>query len=68
MARGNGGKRRGNDIHFIDFKDSGGLRRFLSANGKIYSRKRLQTSSKAQRLVGQAVKRARYMGLLSYTN
>ena len=47
MARGKGGKRRGNDIHFIDFKDAGGLRRYLSANGKIYSRKRLQTSSTA---------------------
>jgi small subunit ribosomal protein S18 len=51
----------------IDYKDVPTLRRYVSQQGKIYSRKRAQTCSKCQRLVKKAVKRARFMGILSYT-
>ncbi|HYE03748.1 MAG TPA: 30S ribosomal protein S18 [Phycisphaerales bacterium] len=53
---------------YVDYKDVDTLRRLMSPNGKIYGRKRLQTSAKEQALVAQAVKRARFMGLLPYTS
>lgn len=53
---------------FIDWKDVDTLRRLMSPNGKILGRKRLATSAREQRMVGQAVKRARFMGLLPYTS
>lgn len=56
------------EVEYIDWKDVEKLRRMLSPNGKIYTRKRLQTSAHEQRMVAQAVKRARYMGLLPYTS
>ena len=52
----------------VDWKDAEKLRRMMSPNGKIYGRKRLQTTASEQRMVAQAVKRARYMGLLPYTS
>lgn len=53
---------------YVDYKDIDMLRRMLTPNGKIYSRKRLSTSAREQRALGQAIKRARYMALLPYTN
>lgn len=53
---------------YIDWKDAENLRRLMSPNGKIHSRKRLGLSAKEQRLAAQAIKRARYMGLLPYTS
>ena len=44
------------------------LRRLMTPNGKIYSRKRLSASAKQQRMIAQAIKRARYMALLPYTS
>lgn len=57
-----------NGIEFVDWKDVENLRRTMSPNGKIYGRKRLSTSAREQRLIAQAVKRARFMGLLPYTS
>ena len=53
---------------FVDWKDIENLRRMMSPNGKIYGRKRLSTSAREQKMVAQAVKRARFMGLLPYTS
>ncbi|GMV26322.1 MAG: 30S ribosomal protein S18 [Phycisphaerae bacterium] len=53
---------------FVDWKDIETLRRMMSPNGKIYGRKRAGTSAAEQRMVAQAIKRARYMGLLPYTS
>ncbi len=53
---------------YVDYKDIETLRRLLSPNGKILSRKRLGTTAREQRMVSQAIKRARYMGLLPYTS
>ncbi|MCZ6834234.1 MAG: 30S ribosomal protein S18 [Planctomycetota bacterium] len=53
---------------YIDYRSVDELRRLMTPNGKIYSRKRLSTSAGEQRLVAQAIKRARYMGLLPYTS
>lgn len=51
---------------FVDYKDTETLRRMMSANGKILSRRRTGANAMEQRMVARAVKRARYMGLLPY--
>lgn len=53
---------------YVDWKDVENLRRLMSPNGKIYGRKRLASSAAEQRLIAQAIKRARFMGLLPYTS
>ncbi len=57
---------KGNII--VDYKDIENLRRTMSPNGKIFARKRNGTSAQEQRLLAQAVKRARFMALLPYTS
>ncbi|MCP4837172.1 MAG: 30S ribosomal protein S18 [Phycisphaera sp.] len=53
---------------YVDYKSVDDLRRLMTPNGKIYTRKRLGASAREQRRVAQAVKRARYMALLPYTS
>lgn len=53
---------------FVDYKKADELRRLMTPNGKIYSRKRTGISSAEQRKVANAIKRARYMALLPYTS
>ncbi|MEM8835088.1 MAG: 30S ribosomal protein S18 [Planctomycetota bacterium] len=52
----------------IDYKDIETLRRMITPNGKIHGRKKLGVSAKEQRMISQAIKRARYMGLMPYTS
>lgn len=52
----------------IDYKDVEKLRRMMSPNGKIFTKKRTSSTSGEQRMLSQAIKRARYMGLLPYTS
>ena len=52
----------------VDYKSVEELRRLMTPNGKIYSRKRLGVSAREQRLISQAIKRARYMALLPFTS
>lgn len=61
-------KESGNGKLYVDYKDVDQLRRMLTPNGKIHGRKRLGTSAREQRMIAQAIKRARYMGLLPYTS
>ncbi|HEX8916143.1 MAG TPA: 30S ribosomal protein S18 [Humisphaera sp.] len=51
---------------YVDYKDTESLKKMLSGNGKILSRKRTGATAMEQRMVAQAVKRARYLGLLPY--
>ena len=51
---------------YIDYKDTESLRRLISANGKILSRKRTGVNAMEQRMLARAIKRARYMSLLPY--
>ena len=51
---------------YIDYKDTESLRKTMSGNGKILSRKRTGASAMEQRMLARAVKRARYMALLPY--
>ena len=53
---------------YVDWKDADNLRRYLSPNGKMLSRRRLGSSAHEQRLISQAIKRARAMALLPYTS
>ncbi|MCI0362670.1 MAG: 30S ribosomal protein S18 [Phycisphaerales bacterium] len=53
---------------YVDYKAVDDLRRLMTPNGKIYSRKRLAISAREQRMISQAIKRARYMALLPYTD
>jgi small subunit ribosomal protein S18 len=51
---------------YVDYKDTESLKKFVSINGKILSRKRTGASAMEQRMIAQAIKRARYMSLLPY--
>ena len=53
---------------YIDYKDTESLRKVMSGNGKIQSRRRTGATAMEQRMLARAVKRARYMGLLPYTS
>jgi small subunit ribosomal protein S18 len=53
---------------YIDYKDTESLRKMVSGNGKILSRKRTGASAMEQRMIARAVKQARYMGLLPYVS
>jgi small subunit ribosomal protein S18 len=50
----------------IDYKDTDTLRRYLSSFGKIVPRKRSGVCQWHQRKLANAIKRARFMGLLPY--
>lgn len=55
-----------NNIKYVDYKDVELLRMFITPNGQITGHKRSGFSAKQQRSFGEAVKRARFMGLLPY--
>lgn len=50
----------------IDYKNLDLLSRYVSAQGKIVSRKRSGLSGQNQRKLATAIKRARFLGLLAY--
>lgn len=50
-----------------DYKEAEILQRFISDRGKIVSRGRTGTCAKHQRRLAQAIKRARHLGLISFT-
>ena len=50
----------------IDYKDVKLLSRYISERGKIVPSRITAVSAKKQRELSQAIKRARYLGLLPY--
>jgi small subunit ribosomal protein S18 len=50
----------------MDYKDTESLRKMISGNGKILSRKRTGANAMEQRMLAKAIKRSRYMALLPY--
>jgi small subunit ribosomal protein S18 len=50
----------------IDYKDVRLLQRFISERGKIVPSRITAVSTKKQRELSRAIKRARYLGLLPY--
>lgn len=55
-----------NAINTLDYKDPDTLRRFVSPQGRINAPKRTGSCARHQRIVEQAVKRSRVLGLLPY--
>ncbi len=55
-------------ITFVDYKDERKLSRFLTDHGKIVPRRVSGACSRHQAQVTRAIKRARVLALLPYTN
>ncbi len=53
-------------IEFIDYKDAGKLRQYISERGKIDPRRKTGTCARHQRALAIAIKRARHIALLPY--
>ena len=51
----------------IDYKDIDFLRRFLTDQAKVESRRKTGMCAKCQRPLARAIKRARYLAMLPYT-
>lgn len=54
-------------IDFIDYKDVDLLKSFIPERGKIAPKRTTGTSAKYQRMLAQAIKRARHLALIPYT-
>ncbi|MBL8158319.1 30S ribosomal protein S18 [bacterium] len=55
-----------NDIQHVDYKDVDLLKNFINPHGRVMDRRKTNLTAKQQRAVEEAVKRARFMGLLPY--
>jgi small subunit ribosomal protein S18 len=55
-------------IKEVDYKDATFLKSFMAESGRILPRKNTGNCPKHQRMVAQAVKRARNAGLLAFMN
>lgn len=53
-------------IKYIDYKDANFLLKFVNEQGKILPRRLTGTSTKYQKKVAQAIKRARHLCLMPY--
>ena len=51
----------------LDYKDGELLRRFMSAQAKIYPPRKTGTCAHHQRALARAIKRARFLALVPYT-
>jgi small subunit ribosomal protein S18 len=54
------------NIKHIDYKDVELLKRFVNPHGRIMPRKRTNLTAAHQRSLSNAIKRARFMGLLPF--
>ncbi len=52
---------------YVDYKDAELLRKLINRHGRIVSRRKTGCSAASQHAVTTAIKRARFMALLSYT-
>lgn len=53
-------------VEFIDYKDIAKLRKFMSERSKILPKRATGTCAKHQRMLTEAIKRARQVALLPY--
>ena len=56
------------NVDYIDYKDASRLRRYLTERAKIESRRKFGTCAKHQRALATAIKRARHVALLPFTD
>lgn len=75
MAAATGGFRRKKYCYFttnkvkeIDYKDANLLRKFITENGKIVPSRITGTKARYQRPLAKAIKVARFLALLPYTD
>ena len=61
-------EREENNSPLIDYKDIRLLQRYISEKGKIVPSRITGVSKKKQKELSKAIKRARFLGLMSYTN
>ncbi|MGI6566093.1 MAG: 30S ribosomal protein S18 [Firmicutes bacterium] len=54
-------------VEYVDYKEAGRLRRYLSERGKILPRRITGNCARHQRQLTVAIKRARQVALLPYT-
>lgn len=67
--QGGQGRRRRHDgpaITLLNYKDVSNLSRFLTEGGKILPKRTTKVTSRFQRQLGSAVKRARFLALIPY--
>lgn len=57
-----------NNVKHIDYKDTETLKKFLNPHARILARKKTGICAKHQRKLAQAIKRARFLGLLPYVS
>lgn len=68
-----GGRRRrvcimcAEHMRFVDYKNISFLRRFISERARIETRRKTSACAKHQRALARAIKRARHLALLPYT-
>ena len=55
-------------VEEIDYKDIDTLKNYISETGKIIASRNTGTKEKYQRQLSTAIKRARYLALLPYTD
>jgi small subunit ribosomal protein S18 len=56
------------NIKEIDFKEVRLLKKFISLSGKIKPKRKTGTCASHQRKLAKAIKRARFLGLLSFVS
>ena len=54
------------DIRHVDYKDADLLKQFINPHGRVMGRRKTGLTAKQQRAVEEAIKRARFMGLLPF--
>ena len=55
------------NVKALDYKDAKRLERLITERGKIYSSRLSGNCARHQRMLAEAIKRARFMSLLPYT-
>ncbi len=56
------------NVQYIDYKDIETLKQFVTENGKIVPSRITGTKARYQRQLALAIKQARYLALLPYTD
>lgn len=57
-----------NNVKDVNYRDIETLRNFITPHARLLSRKKTRLGAAHQRMIAQAIKRARFMGFLPYVN
>jgi small subunit ribosomal protein S18 len=55
-----------NKVTYIDYKDIDVIKKFVNPHGRLIARKRTGVSANHQRQLANALKRARFLGLMPF--